>query len=205
MDENLNKISTINSNPRVLKNLERYRDLLLAYNREINIVSKKLEKRELDILINESLYLDGYSAKKIVVDAGSGSGLLGIPLAIANEKRSVFLVEPKKKKTDFLTKTVKDLGLENVSIYRMSIKEFFTGRAVKGNVLISRGFPDNIKLTLFLKNGKTDEMLLITSLNKIKKMKSSIEKFKQSIYNIPFRDQIKIIKLENVSRETKQK
>ena len=46
------------------------------------------------------------------------------------------------------------------------------------------------------------EVVCITSLKKIEKLQIPLENIRKTIYNIPFRDVIKILKMENVSRET---
>lgn len=46
-----------------------------------------------------------------VVDIGSGAGLPGVPLAIARPDLTVALVEPKLRRTDFLSEVASVLGL----------------------------------------------------------------------------------------------
>ncbi len=60
-----------------------------------------------------------------VVDAGSGAGLPGIPLAIARPDLTICLVEPMQRRVEFLTMAVERLGLERtVSVVRARIEEF---------------------------------------------------------------------------------
>lgn len=47
-----------------------------------------------------------------VVDIGSGAGLPGIPVAIARPDLAVTLVEPMRRRTDFLDEVVAALGIE---------------------------------------------------------------------------------------------
>lgn len=52
-----------------------------------------------------------------LLDMGSGGGLPGIPLALARPGLSVTLLESKEKKTDWLMRVVRDLGLaDRVSV-----------------------------------------------------------------------------------------
>jgi 16S rRNA (guanine527-N7)-methyltransferase len=63
-----------------------------------------------------------------VVDMGSGAGLPGIPLAIAEPLRHFTLVERSPKKAGFLEFTVEELHLENVYVEAGPIGEI-TSRA----------------------------------------------------------------------------
>jgi hypothetical protein len=48
------------------------------------------------------------------------------------------------------------------------------------------------------------ELLLISSPDKIKKIQNLVANIRQTRYNIPSRDNLVILKLENVSRETRK-
>lgn len=65
-----------------------------------------------------------------VADVGSGAGLPGVVLAIARADLVVTLVEPMRRRSDFLTDVVADLGLTNVSVYRARAEELVGGLAV---------------------------------------------------------------------------
>jgi 16S rRNA (guanine527-N7)-methyltransferase len=70
-----------------------------------------------------------------VVDVGSGAGLPGLPMAIRRRDLRVDLVEPMQRRTDFLTDTVSELGLEgSVQVVR--------GRAEEARVVDEVGRSD---------------------------------------------------------------
>lgn len=52
-----------------------------------------------------------------IVDAGSGAGLPGIPLAIARPRWHVALAESNQKKSAFLRQAAIELGLHNVEVH----------------------------------------------------------------------------------------
>jgi 16S rRNA (guanine527-N7)-methyltransferase len=79
-----------------------YVDFLLAYNEKVNLVSKKSTRETINVLIAESLMLNEYLSTQFIVDAGSGGGLLGIPLALSFPEKKVVLTETIQKKAKFL-------------------------------------------------------------------------------------------------------
>lgn len=187
----------------VLNKLKQYSTVLLEYNKKINLVSRQMTATELWKLIEESILLAGYISKKCntVVDAGSGSGLLGIPVAVMAKDKEIVLVEPKKKKSQFLLFAKKELGLENLRVEDLSIEEFLKREKKRSRTLIARGFPRLEVFCDYLEKRLIAEAILITSDNKIKKNQIHLEKVRKKIYNVPLRDYLKILKLENAERE----
>lgn len=184
------------------KTIRSFISILKEYSKKINIISKGITGDQINALIEETILLEKNISENTIVDAGSGNGILGIPIAILNPDKRIILVEPRKKKSEFLSYTVSELNLKNTKVVRSGIEEFLKGRKKRKFTLIARGFPDNIKLTNYVKKKIVKELLLITSLDKIKKMPKGIEKLRQNIYNVPFRDNLKIMHIANVSRET---
>ena len=183
--------------------IDKYINVLFEENEKYNLVSRQMAPGEFLGLVDESILLGNYIRGDKIVDAGSGNGLLGIVMAILFPDIRVFLVEPKQKKANFLSMVVKKLDLINAEIFADSVTEFFRKKSLWGSgVLVARGFPDNSMLISFLEKRLVDQVLVITSVNKIKKIEKQLEMLKQKIYNIPSRDNLRILKMENVSRET---
>lgn len=166
------------------------------------MISRAITDEQLYSLISETILLKKYISGNIIVDVGSGNGILGIPIAILSIEKEIIMVEPRKKKSEFLFYAVKELDLKNATVVRSGIEEFVKVAKNKRFTLVGRGFPDNDKLLLYLKKRVVRELLLITSLSKIKKTEKRIEMLEQKIYNVPFRDNLKIIHIKDVSRET---
>ena len=184
----------------------RYIDLLFKENEKYNLVSRKMTEGEFFGLVEESVLLGSFVKGYKIDDAGSGNGLLGVVLSVLFPEKRVFLVEPKQKKANFLNIVIKELGLRNVEVFGFSVTEFFQKKKLWGRgALVARGFPETLMLVSFLVQGLVNQVLVITSVNKIKKFEKHLENLKQKIYNIPSRDNLKILKMENVSRETKRK
>jgi 16S rRNA (guanine527-N7)-methyltransferase len=60
----------------------------------------------------------------MVIDVGSGAGLPGLALAIARPDLDLHLVEPKLRRTNWLSMAVAELGLTNVTVHRGRAEQF---------------------------------------------------------------------------------
>ena len=74
-------------------------------------------------VLNCAVIEQAFPASARLIDVGSGAGLPGIALAIARPDLDVHLVEPMQRRTDWLSATVTDLGLDNVSVHRGRAEE----------------------------------------------------------------------------------
>ena len=183
-----------------------YVDILWEFNEKINLVSRQISPEGLGQLLNETLFLNGFISEgnDTVVDAGSGNGILGIPIAVINKNKNIVLVETRKKKIAFLEELKNRMDLQNVEVAGESIEEYLKKNKKRRRTLIARGFPDPGVFCGFVEKGYIDEVVLITSENKIKKNEKRLESVKKKIYNVSLRTYLKILKLEKKSREEKR-
>jgi 16S rRNA (guanine527-N7)-methyltransferase len=95
-----------------------YEDLLRTRAAELGLIGSGESRRIRDRHILDSMR--GLSCLGIgkgqVVDMGSGGGLPGIPLAIADPTRPITLVDRRRKATAFLELVVEELSLANVRV-----------------------------------------------------------------------------------------
>jgi len=107
----------------VCAKLIEFGNLLLKENKRTNLTGA----RSIDELVAEH-FLDSLAPLQFVelaqpiVDVGSGAGFPGIPLAIAFPKKRVVLLEPRAKRSVFLSTAAHTLGLENVSVIKTSAR-----------------------------------------------------------------------------------
>jgi 16S rRNA (guanine527-N7)-methyltransferase len=179
-----------------------YVDFLLAYNEKVNLVSKKSTRETINVLISESLMLKKHISTDFLVDAGSGGGLLGIPLALSFPEKRMVLTETIQKKAKFLTLAIEELDLKNVTVWGGAIQEYMQRHHKGTGTLISRGFPHLEILADYVLNKTIRELILITAPLKVNKIQNKVANIQQNSYNVPSRDNLIIFKLENVSRET---
>jgi len=177
-------------------------DFLLTYNQKVNLVSRQSTRSSLGALIAETLLLKDLVSAPLLIDAGSGGGLLGIPLAISLPEKKFVLIETIHKKVVFLHDALRCLGLGNAVVWEGPVQEYMHRHARFDSTLAARGFPAVEALAEFIYRRKVRELLLISSPAKIKKIQNKVANVRQTRYNIPSRDNLVIFKLENVSRET---
>lgn len=75
-----------------------------------------------------------------LLDVGSGAGLPGIPLAIADPDRSVALLDSNSKKAAFLQQAVIELGLKNATVHLARAETWRPDQAF--DVITSRAFAE---------------------------------------------------------------
>lgn len=95
----------------------RYKELLLEWNKKINITAIT-EDKEVDI----KHFLDSLTAfnsdklkgNKKIIDVGTGGGFPGIPLKIINDDLDITLLDSLNKRISFLKEVIDSLGLQNI-------------------------------------------------------------------------------------------
>jgi len=182
--------------------MDEFVDFLLEYNQKVNLVSRQSTRESLDLLVAETLLLKKFVSTPLIVDAGSGGGLLAIPLALSFPEKKVILLETIHKKVEFLKEALKRLNLTNAKILEGPVQEFMHLHNAYESTLIARGFPKIDVLAEYVYKKKVRELLLISSVNKINKIQKKVANVRQNLYNISSRNNLIIYKLENVSRET---
>jgi 16S rRNA (guanine527-N7)-methyltransferase len=108
--------------PDQLKQLGRHVDLLLKWNKSVNLTAitdpdEVVEKHVLDSLAVVPLLPSGS-----LLDAGTGAGFPGIPVAIARPDLEVALVDSVQKKVAFLKSALAEIRLPNARAYAVRLE-----------------------------------------------------------------------------------
>jgi 16S rRNA (guanine527-N7)-methyltransferase len=119
-----------------------YLELLAKWNKTYNLTAIRdpLQAVSLHLLDSLAVLRELRESRGALADVGSGGGLPGIPLAIADPERRVTLNDASQKKGAFLRQAVIELGLANAEVY--------IGRAQSWRplerfaVVITRGFAE---------------------------------------------------------------
>lgn len=91
-------------------------DLLLQWNKRLNLSSVREEAEIVERHYCESLFLAARlpDAAARIADLGSGAGFPGIPVAVLHPASQVFLIESHQRKSVFLREAVRDIGNASV-------------------------------------------------------------------------------------------
>ena len=108
--------------PDQLKQLGRHVDLMLKWNKSVNLTAitdpdEVAEKHVLDSLSVVPVLPSGS-----LLDAGTGAGFPGIPVAIARPDLEVVLVDSVQKKVAFLKSVLAELRLPKVKAYAVRLE-----------------------------------------------------------------------------------
>lgn len=132
MDENFEQNLTdllremqIGINREQIENFYKYMELLLEWNKKINLTA--LTKQE-DIILKhfvDSLTILKYiKQNEKIADVGTGAGFPGIPLAFMNKGCSVTLVDSLNKRINFLNEVKQQLCLRNINTVHSRAEDF---------------------------------------------------------------------------------
>jgi 16S rRNA (guanine527-N7)-methyltransferase len=97
---------------RLLQHLE----LVAKWNRVHNLTAVRDAERAVSVHLLDSLAVIPYLSGQRLLDAGSGAGFPGIPIALAKPELHVELLDSSHKKCAFLRQAVAELRLANASV-----------------------------------------------------------------------------------------
>lgn len=121
--------------------LLQYIALLDKWNKVYNLTAVREPERMIGLHILDSLsVLPHLRDCSTIIDVGTGGGLPGIPLAIANPALRVTMLDTIAKKTTFVRQAISDLGLRNANIVTGRVEDFQP--AIKFDCVISRAFAE---------------------------------------------------------------
>ena len=101
-----------------------YLELLRRWNRSFNLTAVRDPLEMVPRHLLDSLAVLPYLTAGPVLDAGTGAGLPGIPLAIARPDLAFTLLDANGKKTRFVRQAVLTLGLPNVDVVQDRLETY---------------------------------------------------------------------------------
>ncbi len=122
---------------------EIYIDTLLVWNRRLSLTAARtagevVRKHILDSLPAARLIPSQSTiTEPRVADLGSGAGFPGVPMAIVRPDAHVTLVEPRRKRANFLREIAREVPLPNVEV-REEHAETISGDAAVYDLVVSR-------------------------------------------------------------------
>jgi 16S rRNA (guanine527-N7)-methyltransferase len=118
--------------------------LLEKWNRVHNLTSIRDAVKAVSVHLLDSLAVVPYLDAKHLLDAGSGAGFPGIPIAVARPEMQVDLLDSNHKKCAFLTQVVAELKLKNVRVVCERVESWRPGR--RFDCIISRALAEIAEL-----------------------------------------------------------
>jgi 16S rRNA (guanine527-N7)-methyltransferase len=117
-----------------------YIALIEKWNRVHNLTAIREPEKMVSHHLLDSLAVAPYLHAMRLLDVGSGAGLPGIPLALANPHMHVTLLDSNHKKAAFLNQAVMELKMKNAEVCSERVESW---RVQTGfDVIISRAFSD---------------------------------------------------------------
>ena len=203
----LNKIDIILSDYQ-LNQLDKYYNILVEYNKNINLTTitdynQVLLKHFYDSLtITKAIELTNQK----VCDIGTGAGFPGIVLKIAYPNLKITLVESLTKRCAFLNEVIKKLGLEDIKVVNQRAEEFSQNNIEYFDIITSRAVAKlNILLELSIKSLKIGGYYIALKANvdeEIKGISNCLTKLNASLesittFNLPIDNSLRnIIKIK---------
>lgn len=117
-----------------------YLGLIQKWNRVYNLTAVREPRKMLSHHLLDSLAIVPHVSGTSVLDAGSGGGLPGIPLAIALPRLQVTLLDSNHKKAAFLKQTAIELALDNVAVVCERVEAWDTSQ--RFDLVVSRALTD---------------------------------------------------------------
>lgn len=202
----LNKIGIILSEYQ-LNQLDKYYNMLVEYNKNVNLTAiteynQVLLKHFYDSLtLTKAIELTNQK----VCDIGTGAGFPGIVLKIAYPDLEITLVESLTKRCVFLNEVIKELDLKNIKVVNQRAEEFSQNNIEYFDIITSRAVAKlNILLELSIKSLKIGGYYVALKANvdeEIKSISTCLTKLNASLesittFNLPIDNSLRnIIKI----------
>ncbi len=125
-----------------LDQCQRYVETLLLWRQRLSLTSAKTAPSiALDHILDSLYVLPLLKPGWRVADIGSGAGFPGVPLAIACPEARFVLLEPRRKRANFLREVARQAQLLNVEVSEVRVEDLAnTDSPSSFDVVVSRAF-----------------------------------------------------------------
>ena len=130
----------LNLEPKIINKLLIYKDLLIKWNKKINLTALRDDMSITTHHLLDCLAILKYIKGEKILDVGSGAGLPGLIIAICEPSKQVTLIDKVEKKISFLRQVCIELDLKNTEVIHARIEAL--DRQDYFDTVISRAFSD---------------------------------------------------------------
>ncbi|HQY53001.1 MAG TPA: 16S rRNA (guanine(527)-N(7))-methyltransferase RsmG [Ignavibacteria bacterium] len=138
-----------------LSNFEKYQDLILDWNKKINLISRKSESIE-DHILNSIFFLTKFKINngQKIADIGTGGGFPGIPLKILYPEIELTLIDSIQKKVTVLEDVIMKMNFKDTKAVWARAEELSMNKIYRNkyDIVISKAVATLDKLYLWGKN-----------------------------------------------------
>lgn len=121
----------------------RYLSLLSFWSTRLNLTAIREEERVVRLHFIDSLSVVRLlSPAGNLLDIGSGAGFPGIPIKLALPDKPVYLLEPRRKRANFLRHVARELKLTGIHVIENRIENLRDEKLPAMTETITRGFSD---------------------------------------------------------------
>lgn len=140
LKEKASKLS-INLSDNQLEKFYQYKNILLEWNKKINLTAITDDKEMIDKHFIDSITIYPYIKKnKRIIDIGTGAGFPGIPVQIINDDNHMTLFDSLQKRLNVLDDIIRKINLKNTQTLHGRAEETFKNEEFreKFDIAISR-------------------------------------------------------------------
>jgi len=120
-----------------------YRSLLSVWGARLNLTAIREDPLVIRLHFLDSLaVVPLLSHTDAIVDIGSGAGFPGIPIKLVSPEKPVYLVEPRRKRANFLRHVIRELDLTNAHVIESRAEDLPTEGLPPIMETVTRGFSD---------------------------------------------------------------
>ncbi len=128
LKEKAKKLS-INLSEDQIEKFYQYKELLIEWNKKINLTAIIEDKEIIDKHFIDSITINKYIGKdKEIVDIGTGAGFPGVPIQIINNTNNMVLFDSLQKRLNVLEDIIQKIKLKNICTLHGRAEETFKNK-----------------------------------------------------------------------------